>query len=195
MYLANDVIQNSKKKGPEYGKEFAKVLLRAFQHIGEHCAGDEKTLGSLSRILKIWDERGVYDAESVQEFRDTLNSELKSADSAAGDKANESGAAVSAVATAAAAGEKRKSDKKDDKDNNSKRHKQTTAAAAAAAAAIVPKEKVRSETIEVNGMVETHVILSQHIPSGTFDFDRRIFLSNVLLNLLFKQAIHPSQKN
>lgn len=26
MYLANDVIQNSKKKGPEYGKEFGVVL-------------------------------------------------------------------------------------------------------------------------------------------------------------------------
>ncbi|KAL1450791.1 hypothetical protein WDU94_003111 [Cyamophila willieti] len=30
MYLANDVIQNSKKKGPEYGKEFGHVLRRAF---------------------------------------------------------------------------------------------------------------------------------------------------------------------
>lgn len=26
MYLANDVIQNSKKKGPEYGEEFGLYL-------------------------------------------------------------------------------------------------------------------------------------------------------------------------
>jgi len=26
MYLGNDVIQNSKKKGPEYSKEFGKIL-------------------------------------------------------------------------------------------------------------------------------------------------------------------------
>jgi len=35
MYLANDVIQNSKKKGPEYGKEFNHVLGKVFAHIGE----------------------------------------------------------------------------------------------------------------------------------------------------------------
>ncbi|EEC10593.1 conserved hypothetical protein [Ixodes scapularis] len=33
MYLANDVIQNSKKKGPEFTREFATVLAKAFAHI------------------------------------------------------------------------------------------------------------------------------------------------------------------
>lgn len=169
MYLANDVIQNSKKKGPEYGKEFVKVLLKAFQHIGEHCMGDEKTLGSLSRILKIWDERGVYDGELVQEFRDALNREVKSTDVAATNVASDKTNDVAPVAS-----EKRKSDKKDEKES-SKRHKSsstavaTAAAAAALAAANLAKEKVHSETIEVNGMVETHVILSQHTPAGTID--------------------------
>ena len=31
MYLANDVIQNSKKKGPEFTREFATVLPDAYK--------------------------------------------------------------------------------------------------------------------------------------------------------------------
>lgn len=31
MYLANDVIQNSKKKGPEFTKDFATVLPDAYK--------------------------------------------------------------------------------------------------------------------------------------------------------------------
>lgn len=31
MYLANDVIQNMRKKGPEYSKEFATILKPAFE--------------------------------------------------------------------------------------------------------------------------------------------------------------------
>lgn len=36
MYLANDVIQNSRKKGPEFSKEFLTVLLKAFEHISKY---------------------------------------------------------------------------------------------------------------------------------------------------------------
>lgn len=74
MYLANDVIQNSKKKGPEYGKEFSNGLPKAFSHIGETCKG-EKLFGSLGRILKIWEERGVYEPKVICEFRNRLNKE------------------------------------------------------------------------------------------------------------------------
>ena len=35
LYVANDVIQNSKKKGPEYRTEFAKVLPRVCQGISK----------------------------------------------------------------------------------------------------------------------------------------------------------------
>ncbi|XP_065361597.1 regulation of nuclear pre-mRNA domain-containing protein 1B [Calliphora vicina] len=74
MYLANDVIQNSKKKGPEYGKEYANVLPKAFSHIGESCKSD-KLFGSLGRILKIWEERGVYEPKAITEYRNRLNRE------------------------------------------------------------------------------------------------------------------------
>ncbi|XP_017109024.2 regulation of nuclear pre-mRNA domain-containing protein 1B [Drosophila bipectinata] len=74
MYLANDVIQNSKKKGPEYGKEFSHVLAKVFSHIGEKCNSD-KLLGSLGRILNIWLERGVYDPKAIGDWRARLHRE------------------------------------------------------------------------------------------------------------------------
>ena len=36
MYLANDVIQNSRKKGPEYSKEFGAVLKASFEVVAKY---------------------------------------------------------------------------------------------------------------------------------------------------------------
>ncbi|KAJ8776088.1 hypothetical protein J1605_015814 [Eschrichtius robustus] len=36
LYLANDVIQNSKRKGPEFTREFESVLVDAFSHVARH---------------------------------------------------------------------------------------------------------------------------------------------------------------
>ncbi|KAG5870074.1 hypothetical protein JTB14_008446 [Gonioctena quinquepunctata] len=69
MYLANDVIQNSKKKGPEYGQEFGLHLKKAFEHMSK---GDEKTKNSLDRLLTIWNERGIYDSILISEFKRAL---------------------------------------------------------------------------------------------------------------------------
>ncbi|CAH0547357.1 unnamed protein product [Brassicogethes aeneus] len=69
MYLANDVIQNSRKKGPEYGQEFGLSLKKAFEHMSK-C--DEKTKNSLDRILGIWQERGIYDPVQICEFKRAL---------------------------------------------------------------------------------------------------------------------------
>lgn len=71
MYLANDVIQNSKKKGPEFGREFGNVLRKSFEAVAS--AGDDKTSKSLGRILNIWEERGVYDKPLIDEFRKGLS--------------------------------------------------------------------------------------------------------------------------
>ena len=71
MYLANDVIQNSKKKGPEFGKEFATVLPKAFDHMKGF---DDKTRERLGRLLQIWEERGVYDKSQIVEFKAAFNS-------------------------------------------------------------------------------------------------------------------------
>ncbi|XP_045766347.1 regulation of nuclear pre-mRNA domain-containing protein 1B [Maniola jurtina] len=68
MYLANDVIQNSKKKGPEYGKEFGNVLVDALKHMAK-TGINAKTKQSLHRILTIWEERAVYEPSKIQEFK------------------------------------------------------------------------------------------------------------------------------
>ncbi|XP_071451292.1 regulation of nuclear pre-mRNA domain-containing protein 1B [Hetaerina americana] len=78
MYLANDVIQNSKKKGPEYGKEFGNILKKVFEHMS-YLDSDDKTRTGLLRLLQIWEERGVYDAKQIKEmkmaFEKNINSE------------------------------------------------------------------------------------------------------------------------
>ncbi|KAL4235462.1 Regulation of nuclear pre-mRNA domain-containing protein 1A [Mactra antiquata] len=67
IYLANDVIQNSKKKGPEFSKDFGTVLAEAFV-TGYKEAGD-KQKGSLDRILNIWEDRGVYPKDFMKNLR------------------------------------------------------------------------------------------------------------------------------
>lgn len=77
MYLANDVLQNSKKKGPEYGKQFGTVLKKAYEIMGgDSCS--EKTQKSLQRLLQIWEERGVYPKEFILELKAALGIFFKS---------------------------------------------------------------------------------------------------------------------
>lgn len=33
IYLANDVVQNSKKKGPEFNREFSGIIVAAYKHV------------------------------------------------------------------------------------------------------------------------------------------------------------------
>lgn len=165
MYLANDVIQNSKKKGPEYGREFLKVLPKAFLHIGECCVGDEKTLGSLSRILNIWEERGVYDAKTVKDFRVSLQ-QKPAASSASGTPADEdlNSNGSDSIDAAASSTAKRKSIGLSDKDGAGKRAKSSNVSTTDSQA-----ERLKLETtIEVNGAVETHIVLNQLEPAGNW---------------------------
>lgn len=151
MYLANDVIQNSKKKGPEYGKEFGKLLKNAFIHIGDTCQKDEKTIGSLTRILKIWVDRGVYEEKVIDEFRAALT---KTGDISA-DKVNSS-----TTTTSSSASSKRKNtDGLENGRDGSKKAKTSSSSSSG-------KEHGKRETIEINGTVETHVILSPKAPAG-----------------------------
>lgn len=142
MYLANDVIQNSKKKGPEYGKEFGKILKNAFTHIGDTCSSDDKTLGSLGRILKIWEDRGVYDEKLIEDFRSALNH--------LADKAKNASTGTTS---------KRKSTDAVENGREPSKKQKTSASTGG-------KEHGKRETIEINGTVETHVILSPKIPAG-----------------------------
>ena len=67
LYLANDVVQNSKKKGPEFAKEFGVILPKAFNHL----AGidfEEKIILSLGRLIVIWQERQIFDKKILHEI-------------------------------------------------------------------------------------------------------------------------------
>ncbi|XP_062570515.1 regulation of nuclear pre-mRNA domain-containing protein 1B-like isoform X2 [Saccostrea cucullata] len=67
MYLANDVIQNSKKKGPEFTKDFATVLPEAYKISTKDA--DDKIKKSVDRILGIWEERAVYSKHFIDQIR------------------------------------------------------------------------------------------------------------------------------
>ena len=71
LYLANDVIQNSRKKGQEFIKAFGGVLITAFTHVAKHS--DEKTKNSIGRMLDIWVERNIYDAEYIAQIRQSIS--------------------------------------------------------------------------------------------------------------------------
>lgn len=142
MYLANDVIQNSKKKGPEYSESFSTTLGKSFKDIAHRC-GDEKTCKSLDRILKIWDERGVYDSEKIKEWTANLGKRFSaSAPTPKEIKKKEE-----------TPSRKRKSDEPSTSSTNGSEKK---------------KQKVptpsKAKVVEVNG--EKHVTLSPQLPVG-----------------------------
>ncbi|GAB1287138.1 Regulation of nuclear pre-mRNA domain-containing protein 1B [Apodemus speciosus] len=70
LYLANDVIQNSKRKGPEFTREFESVLVDAFSHVAREA--DDGCKKPLERLLNIWQERSVYGGEFIQQLRLSL---------------------------------------------------------------------------------------------------------------------------
>lgn len=170
MYLANDVIQNSKKKGPEYGQDFGKVLKNAFGHIGETCSRDDKTLNSLGRILIIWEERGVYDEKAIKDFRNALNRETTNGK----EETAKSSASTTTAASTSSAPVKRKAAEPSTSTENGKekepakksKKSSSSSSSSAAAPSANTKERGKRETVEVNGAIETHVILSPKAPAG-----------------------------
>lgn len=71
MYLANDVIQNSKKKGPEYNKEFGNKLGKVFEHLGA-IRLDDKSVKGLNRLLDVWEERNVFEGDQIKQLKQSL---------------------------------------------------------------------------------------------------------------------------
>ncbi|XP_006639458.2 regulation of nuclear pre-mRNA domain-containing protein 1B isoform X8 [Lepisosteus oculatus] len=67
LYLANDVIQNSKRKGPEFTREFETVLVDACSHVAREA--DDGCKKHLERLLNIWQERSVYGADFIQQLK------------------------------------------------------------------------------------------------------------------------------
>ncbi|XP_061753112.1 regulation of nuclear pre-mRNA domain-containing protein 1A-like isoform X2 [Nerophis ophidion] len=75
VYLANDVIQNSKKKGPEFTQDFAPVIVGAFKHV--HRDGEDGCKKQLGRVLSIWQERAVYDNDLLDQLSQVLYGDKK----------------------------------------------------------------------------------------------------------------------
>ncbi|XP_073677556.1 regulation of nuclear pre-mRNA domain-containing protein 1A [Garra rufa] len=75
LYLANDVIQNSKRKGPEFTQDFSPVIVDAFKHVSGE--GDESCKKQLGRVLSIWQERAVYENDVLEKLSDVLQVEKK----------------------------------------------------------------------------------------------------------------------
>ncbi|TNM93148.1 hypothetical protein fugu_018550 [Takifugu bimaculatus] len=71
FYVANDVIQNCKRKNAiVYRTAFAEVLRDACMLV--NLDGDRKVIKSVGRILSIWEERGVYSGSLITELKSTL---------------------------------------------------------------------------------------------------------------------------
>uniref|UniRef100_A0A4W4FIA2 CID domain-containing protein n=1 Tax=Electrophorus electricus TaxID=8005 RepID=A0A4W4FIA2_ELEEL len=67
LYLANDVIQNSKKKGPEFTRDFEGVLVDACSHVARLT--DESCRKHMERLLNIWQERSLYRTDFIQQLK------------------------------------------------------------------------------------------------------------------------------
>ncbi|XP_038625496.1 regulation of nuclear pre-mRNA domain-containing protein 1B-like [Tachyglossus aculeatus] len=67
LYLANDVLQNGRKGGPEFLILFATVLQEAARLVaGSH---DEECRACFNTLLDIWQDRKVYIREFIQNLR------------------------------------------------------------------------------------------------------------------------------
>uniref|UniRef100_A0A8C2S875 Regulation of nuclear pre-mRNA domain-containing protein n=1 Tax=Capra hircus TaxID=9925 RepID=A0A8C2S875_CAPHI len=75
LYLANDVIQNSKRKGPEFTKDFAPVIVEAFKHVSSET--DDSCKKHLGRVLSIWEERSVYENDVLEQLKQALYGDKK----------------------------------------------------------------------------------------------------------------------
>ncbi|XP_047226052.1 regulation of nuclear pre-mRNA domain-containing protein 1B isoform X1 [Girardinichthys multiradiatus] len=74
LYLANDVIQNSKKKGPEFAKDFESVLVDACSHVARCVSAtprevDDGCKKQMERLLNIWKERNLYRGDFIQQLK------------------------------------------------------------------------------------------------------------------------------
>jgi regulator of Ty1 transposition protein 103 len=101
LYVANDIIQKSRKKGPEYTNEFYRVMARALRATLK--GADEKLQGRVARIVNIWQERGIFGSH-LAELRGQLGDLLPPPPAAVKQKAAQGGATGTPAAGAAAEG-------------------------------------------------------------------------------------------
>jgi len=86
LYLANDVVQNSKKKHPEIAKEFGAVMVPVVTHLSVIKDIDAKTVQSIARLLSIWQDRNIFDAKVQAEIAKVWTAKSLKASSGASKK-------------------------------------------------------------------------------------------------------------
>ncbi|KAF7839988.1 regulation of nuclear pre-mRNA domain-containing protein 1B [Senna tora] len=69
LYLANDILQNSKRKGNEFVTEFWKVLPAALKDVIDK--GDDHGKRVVSRLVDIWEQRRVFGSRG-QSLKDVM---------------------------------------------------------------------------------------------------------------------------
>ncbi|KAL6871007.1 hypothetical protein ACP4OV_014855 [Aristida adscensionis] len=70
LYLSNDILQNSKRKGGEYVNEFWRVLPRSLKHFYEN--GGEEGKKVVARLgIGIWEERKVFGTR-IESLKDDI---------------------------------------------------------------------------------------------------------------------------
>eukprot|EP01114_Cavostelium_apophysatum_P024443 TRINITY_DN9567_c0_g1_i1.p1 TRINITY_DN9567_c0_g1~~TRINITY_DN9567_c0_g1_i1.p1 ORF type:complete len:381 (-),score=77.00 TRINITY_DN9567_c0_g1_i1:8-1150(-) len=67
IFLANDIMQNSRKRGPEFIKEFAKCIKRLVATVYRQGNHDDRK--NIDRILEVWDQRTVFPTAFIEEIR------------------------------------------------------------------------------------------------------------------------------
>ncbi|KAL0278276.1 UNVERIFIED_CONTAM: hypothetical protein PYX00_000133 [Menopon gallinae] len=72
FYLANDVIQYSKRKHYQFVESWGTALQKATTLVR-----DDKVKSRIMRIFKIWDERGVYDEAFIADLCGLLSTNIK----------------------------------------------------------------------------------------------------------------------
>ncbi|XP_021302076.1 actin cytoskeleton-regulatory complex protein PAN1 isoform X2 [Sorghum bicolor] len=69
LFLSNDILQNSKRKGGDYVHEFWRVLPRSLKHVYKN--GGEEGMKLVARLIGIWDERKVFGTR-IESLKDNI---------------------------------------------------------------------------------------------------------------------------
>ena len=78
MYLANDILQNSRRKGPEFVKTYGPQLVTVMPKVYANASASVQ--GKLQRLLGIWEERQVLPSQTLADIRTRMGTGGAAAD-------------------------------------------------------------------------------------------------------------------
>ena len=70
IYLANDIVQTSRRSGREYIEAFHKALPEAFKHMMKHS--DEPVQQRLKKLVRVWRDRNVWGNRALAIYNDMV---------------------------------------------------------------------------------------------------------------------------